>query len=86
MKENRKEKIITSLLKGSKIPKELIEWIKSQAKQADTPQYLAGILYDLASELSAIASTLADFYRSNWHSIYCECDECMKLAYGEYLV
>jgi len=58
---------------------ELRKLLRRMLDESPTPRAFESKLYYLTSRLTFFDS---DFYRSNWHSLNCECDECMKLSYG----
>jgi len=49
--------------------------------ESETPEDFADYCYQLAEKLNYLVNT--DFVRSNWHPIHCECDDCMRLQYGD---
>ena len=59
---------------------ELRKLLKRMLKESPTPEAFESKLYLLVGRLKGFFC--ADYYRSNWHSIHCECDECMRLQYG----
>jgi len=46
-------------------------------KKCETPKEFEGFLFNLGQRLMSLF--YSDQYRRNWHSIHCECDECLAL-------
>jgi len=70
---------------GLNIPYLVRTHIEALALDSETPLELKGKILDLVDDLREVAYTIEDMYRKNWHSIHCECDECMKLTYGDFI-
>ena len=73
--------IIHNILRDFRDLPQLAQHLVDKLVEAETPEEFADYCYRLAQRIQWIINP--DDYRSNWHSIYCECDECMRLQYGD---
>ena len=79
-KEKYKTGLIEKILKDSDIPEIFHKYIIGLALKSETPIDLENKLSDLSNKLDI---SLED-YRDNWHSINCECDECIEEERKDY--
>lgn len=61
---------------------QLAEHLIAKLKESETPEDFSDYCHRLARRISWVFDP--DLYRPNWHSIYCECDECLRLEEEEY--
>jgi len=74
-----KEKYIREILDHYNFPIKVQVAIMDAVKKSDTPEDLANILSYWINQLEYIINLLYVDCRDNWHSLRCECRECLEL-------
>jgi len=79
----KKSALITWTKEYKRLPRSLRPWIKTLIEGSKTPRDFSNKLYSLETTLREIAIFAERFYRKNWHSRECECDECIESEYRD---
>jgi len=73
--------IVKDWIKKLMFPKTIKDALIEILQNSETPENWQTNISDLIRKLKDLYCY--DMFHSNWHSIHCECDECLKLEFGE---
>jgi len=74
---------VQDIIMKLELSKRIKDLLIEELENSPTPDDFNYIIFYVSEVLDSLSRWIDENLRKNWHSIFCECDECIKLDQEE---